>query len=497
VLAQAALFVDLHAHHVLLNHDVAWLVLMSARALDGGHYATDFFEVNPPWVVLAYAPAALLARLLGISLAAGLQTWLAAFLLTSAVALHVALFPLARHHPNRAALLLALYGAVLFALPGYDYGQREHLIAASVLPCAVLLVLDPMAALSPRSARAWALSALAVAGAFLKPHFLVLVALAAAAAAARRPGALLRAPLAACALVAAVLYAGLLALRFPDWFEVARVGIATRGAYERTWPDLLRMAGPALAAATVLAALASPRACLPALARLARWLAVGAAASAVAFLVQRMGFDYHLLPAESALAMAAAAAIAGLERRPRRGFEWGRAAALAALALLVVYRELGGALTRPIGVPGPESVPLERALREPVRSLFVVSTSLWPAFPLVVTAQLAWGSRFPCLWVLPAVVRPEGGLGGPERERLARFTASAVAGDLERFRPDLVAVADGALQQAMPPGFDFVGFLSGFPAFRREWRHYAPAGRVEHFALYRRRAPRGERRPAR
>ncbi len=300
---------------MLINHDVAWFALMSARALDGGNYATDFFEVNPPWVVLAYAPAALLARLVAVPLAAALQAWLAAFLLTSALALHCALQSLARHHPFRAALLLALYGAVLFALPGYEYGQREHLIAASALPFAVLLVLDPGTALSPRSARAWALSALAVAGSFLKPHFVAVAALAAAVAVARRPAALLRSPLAACALVASALSAGLLLLRFPDWFEVARMGIATRGAYQRAFPDLLRIAAPALVGSMLLVVLASPKALVPTLARLARWLSVGAAASCLPMLVQRMGFDYHLLPAQSALTLAAGAAIAGLERR--------------------------------------------------------------------------------------------------------------------------------------------------------------------------------------
>jgi hypothetical protein len=65
--------------------------------------------------------------------------------------------------------------------------------------------------------------------------------------------------------------------------------------------------------------------------------------------------------------------------------------------------------------------------------------------------------------------------GAADRAEAARLRAAAIGmalRDLERFRPDVVAVDRREEMQAMPPGFDVLGFYAADPGFQRAWAAY-------------------------
>ena len=118
-----------------LNHDVAAVLNFAERMLAGGRLYADLIDVNPPLIfVLNLLPAAigawtpldavqgLLVCLLGFC---ALSAWLALRLGRPAAA------------PVEAACLgVAL--PLLTLAAGYDFGQREHLMAVAALPYLVL-----------------------------------------------------------------------------------------------------------------------------------------------------------------------------------------------------------------------------------------------------------------------------------------------------------------------------------------------------------------------
>src|SRR5262249_29886902 len=101
--------------------DVAWLLTVGEKWLDGARLYVDVVETNPPGAVLLYMPAILLGRATGLApeimvalltfLGAGASVWLA--------------WRIAR--PGAQAWLAAAFLlALLLILPAYAFGQRDH-----------------------------------------------------------------------------------------------------------------------------------------------------------------------------------------------------------------------------------------------------------------------------------------------------------------------------------------------------------------------------------
>src|SRR5687768_3213581 len=70
-----ALFVFLH-HQVLFSPDVSYLLHATQQILQGGHYATDIFETNPPMILYLYSPVIGLAKLFGMHIHVATQIYI-------------------------------------------------------------------------------------------------------------------------------------------------------------------------------------------------------------------------------------------------------------------------------------------------------------------------------------------------------------------------------------------------------------------------------------
>ena len=113
-----------------LNQDVAAVLSFAERMVGGEQLYTDLIDVNPPLVFLLNLPPAWLASVTPLDGVQALQLCLLAF--SGAVG-----WMCWRLAPPRgvaeAAMLLALLPLVLL-LAGYDFGQREQIMAAAALP---------------------------------------------------------------------------------------------------------------------------------------------------------------------------------------------------------------------------------------------------------------------------------------------------------------------------------------------------------------------------
>jgi hypothetical protein len=109
--------------------DVAWLLTVGEKWLDGARLYTDIVETNPPGAVLLYMPAILLGRATGMApeimvallafLGAGASLWL-----TWRIA----------QPPRQAWPAAAFLLGLLLILPAYAFGQRDHAALLLLLP---------------------------------------------------------------------------------------------------------------------------------------------------------------------------------------------------------------------------------------------------------------------------------------------------------------------------------------------------------------------------
>jgi hypothetical protein len=231
------------------------------------------------------------------------------------------------------------------------------------------------------------------------------------------------------------------------------------------------------------------------------WVAAGALW--VVALLQRRGWIYHFLP----LALAAACSLAfsgaealtrgsharGMARRRRGGLVLGGVALLAWAAT---------ALARPLWSPGvsPRATSLERlaavarehAAGQPV--LFL-STSVWPAYPIVNVSGARSTSRFSCLWPLVGFYRASGPARRPfpyhapeEMNSLERGFLDDFIEDLERRPPALIFLDRSRKKQGIGrSSFNYLEYFRRDPRFAQAFGEFEFQVDVSSYRVFRRR----------
>ncbi|MGE0744837.1 MAG: hypothetical protein AB7K86_06295 [Rhodospirillales bacterium] len=435
-----------------LNHDVAWLLVAAGRLAAGGRYGLDLVEPTPPLALVVMAPALALRDLAGIALYPAYLAWVCV-LVAGAAALSR---PMLRAALGRAAdgpLPEAwLVAPALALLPGYDFGQKEHLFAVLATPAVLLFAARGPVAPAPALA-ALVIGAVAV---LMKPYWLVVPAVVAAAALAERRLDRRRAAQAAAmfAVAAAGVVAGTLAW-FGEWLAVARLAVDVYAAYDLA-PVALAATAAAYAGMVALAWFAAGQAAPGDGA--VRTLLVAAGAAVVAAAAQLKGWPYHYLPAVLFAALATGIALVNGARRSRAA-----SLTLAALIAAVAFTPLTRAFA-----PEPADV---AEFREMVRRhaagqrFLALDTDLWPAFPAAVEAGARWASRAPAQWLVPgAAALVAGDAAARARADAVRTQAlDMLAEDLARYRPAVIAVRIAPPFRGLPDGFDLAGWLRQDP----------------------------------
>lgn len=127
---------------VLFSPDVSYLLHATNQIFQGGHYATDIFETNPPMILYLYSPIVFLAKIIPAPLNVVVQIYIF-FLIsissTICLALLKKIFGDAKNY--YVSLLFCGIWFVLIIFSVVMFAQREHLLLIFMLPyllCAAL-----------------------------------------------------------------------------------------------------------------------------------------------------------------------------------------------------------------------------------------------------------------------------------------------------------------------------------------------------------------------
>ncbi|MFC3126764.1 hypothetical protein ACFOD4_16995 [Pseudoroseomonas globiformis] len=481
-----------------LNHDVAAVLDFAARMLRGEPLYAELVDVNPPLVFLLNLPAAWLAAMTPLS---DIQALLGLLLLFCAGTLWLCLRLAQRGAAERAVLMALL--PLLMLQAGYDFGQREHLMAVAALPYLFLAERRIAAVATPWPLWLAALG-LAALGFALKPHFLAVPLLVEAmvllavwrgrglVAAFHDPAPWLMAALWA-------LYVAAIPVFFPAYFD--EILPLVWGWYvdlgSAPWWRVLLTAPTGSAAllalgAALLAGFAPSR--LGWLPKLAAAAMLGGLAAA---LVQHKGWSYHLVPvwlfgglaAATLAARAADAALSpGTARRAGPFLAFGLALFLGAFALrgdqspwlqLNWAESRGGQLAAWLAREAPEG------------RLLVLSPDIPDVYPAVNYAGERLLLPFMSTWLLqatygecsPGAPRYRAPRAMPEAERRVW---NSVAEALAQGAPATVMIARWSGIPECGGHFDLLDYFLRNPEFARAWRMYRPAGEIGGYRLFRR-----------
>jgi hypothetical protein len=325
--------------------DPAWLLVVASRFLDGARLYTDVIETNPPLIIWLHVVPVALARALEASPVSVFRVTVVGVLLGSVALANTLLARVAPDDPGRRRALVLLVVFVLFPLARHDFGQREHIFLALLLP--YLFLLACRAAGKPiESGRAVALGALAGLGMSIKPHFgLVWAALAGwqwLTLRARRPRST---PEMLAAGMVLLLYALVVLAATPEYVDFARrfARAYTQFASNGLIITALLGDGSWLVIGALMAYLAL-RPCVPAR---QFWdpVAIAAGAGFLSAVLQQKGWRYHFYPSLS-LGVLLLGGLA-LDVRGRLASPARRLALLLAVAgLLTIVTTTGGSVAK-------------------------------------------------------------------------------------------------------------------------------------------------------
>jgi hypothetical protein len=148
------------------------------------------------------------------------------------------------------------------------------------------------------------------------------------------------------------------------------------------------------------------------------------------------------------------------------------------------------------------ATPLDKLLAryQPPKTIYIFSTGLKP-FSNVFAHNLNWGSRFPCLWMLPAIVLNEQPtfprqvyfkqLPPETLTKLAVLQRTSTTEDLNRWQPSIILVehcnVEHPCQALEGINFDILGWFLESPDFAAAWSHYQRQPGLASFDVYTRR----------
>lgn len=499
------------------DHDVAWVVYIAGRVLDGARLYVDLVESNPPLIIALNMPAAWLSRVTGISdiLIAELAV---VGLIAGSLLVTASLLRQLAPGPSSALLRRGFLLAAMFALAAVPassnvFAQREHVMVVLLLP--YLVASAVRATPRPLASRTagWT-GAMAGVGIALKPFFVLPWLLVEVYLATRRrvERSYLRPE---NVIIAAVLlgYAALVVLLTPEYLRLALLLSQVYGAFLlMPYSDILWDWRSVYVEHAVLVMLVTrPDGRTRELRRVLALATVGFMGS---LLLQHKGWVYHWYPALAGATLLLGVGVldavrdiaASRSAAARGGF------VLAAIALSAMAANVGRQLQQAVFItPG---APYMRDLIAPMGELIAreaprgsvaaLSSVPFPMFPAVNHTGARWVSRFAHLWALSGPYRDQA-LAGPalryhrpsEMGTAERFVYEGVVRDMVRQPPRLLFVLtapDGTLPH---PRFDYIAYFSQDPRFARAMQDYRAIGRIGKYRVYERVAtPASARSPA-
>lgn len=481
-----------------VNHDIAWLLHVADRWLDGARLYVDVVEVNPPLIVMLLTPVVAAGDLLGVW---DVSAFYFAVLALSAVSLWIAgRIALRIMGSASASFLIVGLAAIYMFLPRMEFGQREHLMLLFTMPYYFSVAAHGTAP-QPRR-EALLTGTLAGLGFALKPHFLlVLIACEVYLALSRRKWTIWRAEFAAIVAVG-LAYAVVLVLFFPEYFEVARWASRVYGAfYPSSWRSIAAEPGVLLAGITLIATFLTKR---WSGASVRHVFAIAAAVFVSTVFIQNKNFDYHWFPVYGTSAIVWTSLFIGFARKIAGRTDltdlthtvWRRRLLVATVAVPMILTGLAAGRSSSAEAWSrlgwyPEILALiER--EERAGNWFALSANAQTAFPLTTYTDLEWNAPFHSLWPVVGLYEPTppSTRNFPYRKREDMETAERQMFDatlraLFHARPALILV-DRTAPGGTLHGFDFLMYFAADEQFVQFMNSYAVIADLGPYRIFRR-----------
>jgi hypothetical protein len=483
-----------------INHDVAAILDVSKRWIEGDTLYVDVIDENLPLTFIIHTLPVFTAKLLPGGVPFWFTAWVVAGIAASFVACRhlVRLIPSADHALTEALLppvLLFLFSV----LPNEHFGQREHLM---LILCAPYLLASMARAegVPTTSAIGIAIGLAAGMGLAMKPHFLAIPAAVEIYLLMRRGWRVtLSDPIPWCIGLVAVAHFVAMYTIFSEFglFVLPLAVEAYAPIGDAGWREVLtsNVMAPTLIALVIFGGFAVFLTGTLA----ARALVAFGIGAAVAAIAQAKGWPYHLLPA---LSVAILLAVFTLSQTVDRYLPISRSAhrlpvtVISATLMVLLYFQ-AALYTPPFYKQREHEDSIEGLLSHiveqnaPHRTVMTLSPGIYPFWPMINYVDGRMTMRFLSMWVLqgiyagcedfPALYNAPDTMSDTEK-----FVFDAVSEDFASSQPDLLIVDQiPGMPRCQGKLFDYLEYFQQNRTFADAFENYEHLMDFDRYKIYR------------
>ncbi len=486
----------------LINHDTGWyLHSVEAFLNDGKLYQDIFWEVNPPLAFYLSIPPVWLGLLVGGSIINWFVLYVCGLVLLSIVLVNgifrnVDDFPLLE---RRVILLLIFFS--LGVSPGEAFGQREHFTMILIMPYIVLSISRTFGYRPSSVSLGVLIGILGALGFSMKPYFLLAPVIIEIYLFFQKKqfSGIVRSETIALFITIGV-YGLIVLLLTPEY--LAKVIPYALVVYNNAYKNnlilvLFRVETILLPVVCLLHYFTRQKQRFPKIADVFLYLAI---CFFCVYLIQMKGWAYHIYPVSAMLLMTVTAMMLGNVSWLSSQGVLNKKVMISQCPFILMIGLMALMVCIPLGHGGytnpfmKQLIPIVEKYAHG-KPIFIFSSNVWTAFPLVNYTTVQWVSRFPTLWLIPGLIQARKALPSEGQDQrtailddIERFSTKAVLADITKNPPALIIVDIRAHKSYFGDlDFNYIKYFSSNSQFATLWSNYEHLVDVQGFAVYRKR----------
>ncbi len=463
----------------VVNVDIAYLTLSAGRLLNGEMMSSAYYDTNPPLSIIVQIPPALLSKITPIPLYYSISIYIFTLLTLSTVATYFLLKKTPDISANQRWLMIAAFITANTVMAGYDFGQKDHILAIALIPLVLMQILITMD-IKVNSILKWSVLLAGGLLILLKPHYgLVPAAIFLHRMIYQRRINIFKDPDFLCLTAMAIAYISIIYIFFEDFITVILPDIIIFYATDIS-SDIVAL-GAATAILPIICAAISLF-IFKDLSKIIPSLFLISTLCIIPFIMQGKGWLYQLLPAGIIFTTAF---IILFERFMRCILSDFKTASLPLTFLSIISMAIYGGITPPNKPSHKEYKALEftKIINECTDncSFLILHDMINMPHELSIYTGQPHASRFPIMWFAPLLINAQDALDNGKtplltQKEIDKYTlkyTNMIAQDFRKYNPDIIFIGNFPSPTEDGKLFNFRDYLlENNPKFKNIWNNY-------------------------
>ncbi len=482
ILLIAALLPWLAAHLAqVINVDIAYLTLSAERLLAGEAMSEAYYDTNPPLSIILQIPAVILVKLTHLPLYHAVSAYILLLLALSTTATYLLLQKITRLSNEQKLLIVSASLVTNIVASGYDFGQKDHILAMALLPLTLLQILITQR-INVHPALKWLTLLAGSVLILLKPHYgIIPAAIFLHRAYTQKRLTIFKDHDFLCLTLMAIAYIASIYIFFPDFISVIFPDIITFYAADISG-DIVTTG--ALTALLPLVCSIISLLIFKDLPKLIPSIFILSAFCFIPFIMQGKGWIYHLLPAIIFFACGLSVLFERIMRAILMDIKSDKVKKTASFAITfiaILSLAIYGGIAEKIKPTHNEFRGLE--LTNIIEECAIDNKGNCPFLILhdminisqelsIYTGQ-PHASRFPVMWFTPYLINKENNLTSDDLKIYTDKYTNMIAQDFYKYSPEIIFVAHFPLPNENETIFNYRDYLlKNNPEFKNIWNNY-------------------------